>query len=63
MEWLKILFSAIKEFFPFIFMYNAGRKSKELDDTKADNEKLKDYQEIDAKDIPKKEIYSSKEWV
>lgn len=63
MDWLKPLLSFLADFIPHIFMYNAGKKSKELDDIKEENETLKEFKKIDEKEITKKEVYTSDEWV
>ena len=62
MDWLKILLKLVKEFLPFFFMYNAGKKSKELNQVKDENKKLKEYKRIDDKEIQVSEVYDEKAW-
>ena len=62
MEILTIILKAIKEFIPYIFMYNAGKKSKELEDVKKENETLKEFKKIDELKITKDVIYDDKAW-
>lgn len=63
MEWVKVLLSFIKELFIPVAAYKAGKNSKELDQVKDENKKLKEYKEIDEEEVVKKEVYTSKEWV
>ena len=63
MEWLKILFSFLKEILPTATTFLVGRKSKELQNIKEENQKLKQYKKIDEAEPTKKEVYTSSEWV
>jgi len=43
MDWVKLILSFVKELFIPTAAYVAGKKSKELDQVKDENEKLKEY--------------------
>ena len=50
MDWagaIKAVLSFLEKILPTLTVFMAGRKSKELDNVKDENEKLKKYQEID----------------
>lgn len=47
MEWVKLIMGLLKEVLPTLTTFMVGRKSKELENIKDENEKLKKYQEID----------------
>ena len=50
MDWVKLVLGFLKEVLPTITTFMVGRKSKELENVKDENEKLKKYQEIDNND-------------
>lgn len=50
MEWVKLIINFLKEALPTLTTFIVGRKSKELENVKDENEKLKKYQEIDDND-------------
>ncbi len=62
MEWLKILFSFLGSVIPTLTTFIVGRKSKELEELKDENKKLKKYKEIDEKDIYKNQAYEADNW-
>lgn len=62
MEWLKILFGFLKEVIPTVTTFVVGRKSKELENIKSENEKLKKYKEIDEKNISRNQAYDEEHW-
>ena len=47
MDWVNTILKLLKEFVPAILAYYAGRGSKEKEQLKEENEKLKDYKDID----------------
>lgn len=47
MEWVKLILEFFKEVLPTLTTFIAGRKSKELENLKDENEKLRKFQEID----------------
>ncbi len=63
MSWLKVLLSFVKELFIPTAAYVAGKKSKELDQAKDENKKLKEYKKIDDESIHTSEVYDEKAWL
>ncbi len=47
MEWVKLILGFLKEVLPTFTTFMVGRKSKELENVKDENAKLRKYQEID----------------
>lgn len=63
MDWIKLILSFVKELFIPTAAYVAGKKSKELDQVKNENEKLKEYKKIDDETIQVSEVYDEKAWL
>jgi len=47
MDWVKLILGFLKEVLPTLTTFMVGRKSKELENIKDENDKLRKYQEID----------------
>lgn len=62
MEILAALINLIKQLFVPVSAYIAGKKSKENEQLKTENKKLKEYKNIDDKDIHISEVYDEKAW-
>ncbi len=62
MDWLKLLFSFFKEVIPTLTSFIVGRKSKELEQLKDENEKLKKYEDIENDEHSSNDIYNSRVW-
>jgi len=62
MEWVKLILSFAKELFIPTVAYIAGKKSKELEQVKKENKKLKEYKEIDELEITKDELANMELW-
>jgi len=63
MEWVKLILGFFKEVLPTLAVFIVGRKSKELENVKDENEKLKKYQEIDNDDEHSSDdTYTSSLW-
>ena len=62
MEILAALINLIKQLFVPVSAYIAGKKSKENEQLKTENKKLKEYKNIDDKDILISEVYDEKAW-
>jgi len=62
MDWLKLLFSFLKEVVPTIVTFIAGKKSKELEDIKDENKKLKKYNDIDEDEYSSNDAYNARMW-
>ena len=62
MEVLAALINLIKQLFVPVSVYIAGKKSKEKEQLKTENKKLKEYKNIDDKDIHISEVYDEKAW-
>ena len=52
----------LKELFPTLLAFKAGRDSKENQNLKAENDKLKKYQEIDGEHINLDDVYDDRLW-
>lgn len=62
MELLSAIIKLIEKLFIPISAYVAGKKSKENEQLKDENKKLKEYKKIDDKDIQISEVYDEKAW-
>lgn len=62
MEILLAIINFVKELFVPVGAYVAGKKSKENDQLKAENKKLKEYKKIDDKEIQVNEVYDESNW-
>ena len=62
MEWVKLLVNFLKEVLPTLTTFMIGRKSKELEQLKDENKKLKQYQDIDGEHINIDDIYNAGLW-
>jgi len=62
MDWLKLLFGFLKEVMPTLTSFIVGRKSKELEQLKDENEKLKKYEDIENSEHSSNDIYTSGMW-
>lgn len=62
MEILSAIINLISKLFVPISAYFAGKKSKENEQLKDENKKLKEYKNIDNKDIQISEVYDEKAW-
>ena len=62
MDWLKLLFNFLKEVAPTLTTFIVGRKSKELEQLKDENKKLKEYQEIDDGEHSSNDAYNARLW-
>lgn len=62
MDWLKLLFSFIKEVLPTFTTFMVGRKSKELEQIKDENEKIKKYEDIEAGEHSSNDAYNARLW-
>ena len=62
MDLLKLLIGFLKEIIPTLTSFFVGRKSKELENVKSENEKLKKYKKIDEKNINKNTAYDEEYW-
>ena len=63
MEWVKLIMGLLKEVLPTLATFMVGRKSKELEDVKDENDKLKKYQEIDdSSESSADDAYTARLW-
>lgn len=62
MDWLKLLFGFLKEVIPTLTSFVVGRKSKELEQVKDENEKLKQFKKIDELKITKDKLANMDNW-
>lgn len=62
MEILSAILNLISKMFVPISAYFAGKKSKENEQLKDENRKLKEYKKIDDKDIHISEVYVETNW-
>ena len=62
MKWVELILKFLKEVLPTLVSFMVGRKSKELENVKDENETLKKFQKIDAEDVDKDEAYSAEDW-
>lgn len=62
MEVLAAIINLIKQLFVPVSAYIAGKKSKENEQLKTENKKLKDYKKIDDKEVHINEVYDENNW-
>lgn len=62
MEILSAIINLISKLFIPISAYIVGKKSKENEQLKDENKKLKEYKKIDDKDIHISEVYDETNW-
>lgn len=62
MNLLTVIVKLLKDLFPTVAIFIAGRKSKELEDVKRDNKTLESWQNIDNKVIDKTKVYNEEDW-
>ncbi len=62
MEWVKLLFGFLGNILPTLTTFFVGRKSKELEELKSENKKLKEYKKIDEKSVDKAQAYDEEHW-
>jgi len=62
MEWVKLLLGFLKEVVPTLTTFIVGRKSKELEQLKDENDKLKKYDDIENDEHSLNDVYTSSMW-
>lgn len=62
MELLAAFINLIKQLFVPVSAYIAGKKSKENQQLKDENKKLKEYKKIDDKEVHVSEVYDETNW-
>lgn len=62
MEWVKLVLGFLKEVVPTLTSFFVGRKSKELEQLKDENEKLKEYKSIDDGEHSSNDAYNARLW-
>lgn len=62
MEWIKLLVGFLKEVLPTVTSFIVGRKSKELENVKDENEKLEKYRDIESESISSDDVYYAELW-
>ena len=62
MEWVKLFLGFLKEVVPTLTTFVVGRKSKELEQVKDENKKLKEYKEIDDGEHSSNDAYNAGLW-
>lgn len=62
MEWVKILLGFLREVLPTLTTFIVGRKSKELEDIRDENRKLKKYEDIDNDEPTRDDVYNAGMW-
>ena len=62
MEWVKLVLGFLKEVIPTLTTFMVGRKSKELENLKDENEKLKKYDEIESDEHSSDDVYTAGMW-
>jgi hypothetical protein len=62
MEWVKLLLDFLKEVVPTLTTFIVGRKSKELEQLKDENDKLKKYDDIENDEHSLNDVYTSSMW-
>ena len=60
MKWVELILGFLKEVLPTLTSFVVGRKSKEMENVKDENDKLKKYQEVD--DTYFDDVYTSSLW-
>jgi len=62
MEWVKLLLGFLKEVVPTLTTFIVGRKSKELEQLKDENDTLKKYDDIENDEHSLNDVYTSSMW-
>ena len=62
MDWAKFIMDFLKEILPTLTTFIIGRKSKEFENVKDENEKLKKYKDIDDTEHASDDVYVSSVW-
>ncbi len=62
MDWVKLLLGFLKEVVPTVTTFIVGRKSKELEQLKDENDKLKKYDDIETDEHSLNDVYTSSMW-
>jgi len=62
MQWVKLLLGFLKEVVPTLTTFIVGRKSKELEQLKDENDKLKKYDDIENDEHSLNDVYTSSMW-
>jgi hypothetical protein len=61
-ELLNKIIDTLKGLFPYVVGYLMAKNDSKIDDLKSENEKLKEWKEIDEKIIKDSDIYDSNTW-
>lgn len=62
MDFLKTFINFLKEVFPSLLAYKAGGDAKDKEQLKVDNEKLKEYDNIENGEHSVNDAYNSRLW-
>lgn len=62
MEVVGKIIDFLRAILPTLLAYKAGRDSKEKDQLKDENEKLKKFKKIDDREVMRNEVYDPSEW-
>lgn len=62
MEVLGKIIDFLRAILPTLLAYKAGRDSKEKDQLKKENEKLKEFKRIDDREVMRNEVYDPSNW-
>ncbi len=62
MGWVKLLLGFLKEVVPTLTTFIVGRKSKELEQLKDENDTLKKYDDIENDEHSLNDVYTSSMW-